>query len=79
MPEEEDGRRSSLLGSGSASRERLLKEGTLVVLEMPTSLRIPGDGTVCVALDVNLGFLRSGGRDIKSSLTSARRAGYRRG
>ncbi len=41
MPEEDEGRRSS---SEFASMERLVKEGTLVVFEIPTSLRIPGDG-----------------------------------
>ena len=83
IPEEEEGRRSSL--SDSRLRGRLLKEGTLVVLEMPTRRRIPGDGcgsgSECgsVAWDVNLGFLRSGCRNVKSSLASALGAEYRLG
>jgi hypothetical protein len=75
MPEEEDGRWSSL--SGLTLRERLEKEGTLEVFEIPTRRRIPGGGSVdesesgLIALDVNLAFFRSGGRNVKSSLTSA--------
>jgi hypothetical protein len=74
MPPEDKGR----LSLGSSSSRRRLKEGTLEVLGMPTTFGMPVCNNECEwvcrleGAVVNLGFLRSGGREAFRSLSFSR-------